>query len=37
MGSISLCGSAVRGAPFWGFGRIREVGSKERHRLIGVH
>jgi len=37
VGSISLCGSSVRGAPFWGFGRMREEGSGDGHHLMGVH
>jgi len=37
IGSISLCGSSVRGAPFWGFGRIWEDGSGDGHHPMGVH
>jgi len=32
-----LCGSSVRGAPFWGFGRMWEEGSGDGHHLMGVH
>ena len=37
MGSISLCRSSIRGAPFCGFGRMREEGSGDGHHLMGVH
>ena len=37
MGIISLCGCSVRGAPFWGFGRMREEGSGDGHHFMGVH